>query len=557
MKRSPCIICSETEHSYVLKTASSQVLQCGGCRLLSNAEADHAEVVAESMRDGGLIDFRPNADHLSTSQVRELESALFAQLASHGAVGGDVLLVSEQLSPVLAQAIEQRGYNVKSTLAIAEEIATISGEYDAVILLHCLERSSDPLALLRSCRQRLSESGLLCIQAVSIDSLSRWRVDPKQVIVVPEARHFFNRMTLQLLLEKSGFRRIHLVPGSTAGIAESLNNLRSKVQGNLSRLGTLLKVPATTLTVLARKGVDRNGQKLSIVMPVLNEINTFEETLTRVLNKKVEGIADKEVIVVEGNSTDGTRDLVAKYIGHPQVKVLFEDNSTGKGYNVRKGFEAASGDILLIQDADAEYDVDDYDALVEPLVNYRQCFVLGTRHKGDWKMRSFVDNPQLATIFNLGQIIFTTLTNVLYKQSMTDPFTMYKVLRAESIYGLKLECDKFDFDLELVIKLIQKGFPPLEIPVNYWSRTYKEGKKIKMFRDPILWVKASFRYKLASPFKSDYQRVTEDLRWLAARADLSFAPPNSSDLVVESGAKADFEVALENRMDSSGLAIGR
>jgi len=216
-----------------------------------------------------------------------------------------------------------------------------------------------------------------------------------------------------------------------------------------------------------------------------------------VLAKEVPGL-DKEIIVIESNSTDGTRDLVLGYQDRPGVKVVLEDRPRGKGSAVRTGFTHAEGDIILIQDADQEYDVNDYDALIEPLRTYQRAFVLGSRHiAGDWKVRTFIDQPVIATVFNLGHILFATALNLMYGQRMKDPFTMYKVFRRDCLHGLRFDCDRFDFDFELVIKLLRKGYVPLEIPVNYRSRSLKQGKKVSMVTDPWTWVWALIRLRFS------------------------------------------------------------
>ena len=120
----------------------------------------------------------------------------------------------------------------------------------------------------------------------------------------------------------------------------------------------------------------------------------------------------------------------------------------------------------------------------------RCAFVLGSRHGGRkmMKMRQFTGQRSLSLIFNFGHWFFTTLINVLFFQRLRDPFTMFKVFRRDCIAGLEFECNRFDFDFELLIKLVRKGYRPVEVPVNYRSRSYKEGKKVRMFRDPITWL---------------------------------------------------------------------
>jgi len=231
-------------------------------------------------------------------------------------------------------------------------------------------------------------------------------------------------------------------------------------------------------------------------MPVYNERSTFSTTMNAVVAKEVPGV-DKEIVLVESNSTDGTRELVLGYQDCPGVKVVLEDRPGGKGRAVRTGFQHAEGDFILIQDGDQEYDVDDYDALIEPLRVYQRAFVLGSRYmEGSWKVRKFSDQPGIATVFNLGHSLFATALNLMYGQRLRDPFTMYKVFRRDCLQGLKFECNRFDFDFELVIKLLRKGYVPLEIPVNYQSRSLKQGKKVLMLRDPLTWLWALIRFRL-------------------------------------------------------------
>ncbi|EWY42531.1 glycosyl transferase [Skermanella stibiiresistens SB22] len=239
---------------------------------------------------------------------------------------------------------------------------------------------------------------------------------------------------------------------------------------------------------------------MSVVMPVFNERGTFTTVMERLLAKTIEGL-DMEVVVVESNSTDGTREQVQSFASHPKVKVVFEEKPRGKGHAVRTGLRHATGDFILIQDADLEYDIDDYDMLLEPLRSYRSAFVLGIRHgKGGhvWKIRQFSDQVALGNVMNLGHLFFTTLFNVVYGQKLRDPFTMYKVFRRECISGIEFECNRFDFDWELMAKLVRSGYTPLEIPVNYHSRSFTEGKKVTFFRDPLTWFRACFKYRFVS-----------------------------------------------------------
>jgi putative flippase GtrA len=249
-----------------------------------------------------------------------------------------------------------------------------------------------------------------------------------------------------------------------------------------------------TFCVTAARAAKARNRTVSIVVPVFNERETFPELMRALLAQPLE--LEKEIILVESNSTDGTREQVAQFAGTPGVKIIWQDRPQGKGYAVRAGFAAATGDIVLIQDADLEYDLNDYDVLLAPLLRDEAAFVLGSRHGGQGKMRRFTDQQMLGNVLNTAHLFFTGLINVLYGQRLKDPFTMFKVFRRDCLAGLEFECNRFDFDHELVIKLVLKGYRPVEIPVNYCSRSFKQGKKIRFFRDPPTWIKADLRFRL-------------------------------------------------------------
>jgi glycosyltransferase involved in cell wall biosynthesis len=198
-----------------------------------------------------------------------------------------------------------------------------------------------------------------------------------------------------------------------------------------------------------------------------------------------------QFLIVESNSTDGSREIVLEYRGRPGVEVILEEKPRGKGRAVRTGLAAATGDIIMIQDADLEYDLNDYEVLLAPIIAGRQTFVLGARHgSGGWAIRKFTDQPVHAFILNLAHWSFTLLINLSLGIWLRDPFTMYKVFRRDCLEGLTFTCNRFDFDWELLMKLIRKGHRPIEIPVTYTSRSFQQGKKVRMFRDPLTWIVA-------------------------------------------------------------------
>jgi glycosyltransferase involved in cell wall biosynthesis len=235
--------------------------------------------------------------------------------------------------------------------------------------------------------------------------------------------------------------------------------------------------------------------KVSIIIAVYNEAGTVATLLDRVWAQRLPN-ATKEIIIVESNSTDGSREIVAEFLARhaaepsPRIQVIHQPRPMGKGHAIRQGFAAATGEILLIQDADLEYEVADYPELLAPIIDGRAAFVLGSRHMGPhgWKIRRFAQSGLITTFMNFGGILFHAFFNVLFSTRLTDPTTMYKVFRADCLDGMNFTCDRFDFDFELLGKLIRAGFRPLEVPVRYKSRGFGEGKKIRIFRDPPTWV---------------------------------------------------------------------
>lgn len=234
--------------------------------------------------------------------------------------------------------------------------------------------------------------------------------------------------------------------------------------------------------------------RLSVIIPVFNEAASAQLVIEQLLAKSIPNV-EIELVIVESNSTDGTRDLIIPYGKRENVRLILEDHPQGKGHAVRAGIEASKGDIILIQDADLEYSLDDYEKLVTPIIQGKADFVLGTRHtEGNWHMRRFSTGNHVALLFNLAHWGFTALLNRSLGVRMTDPFTMFKVFRRKCLDGITLECNRFDLDWELVIKIIRAGYKPLEIPISYKSRDFTEGKKVSVFQDPPTWIRAWWKY---------------------------------------------------------------
>ncbi|NBQ58931.1 MAG: glycosyltransferase family 2 protein [Opitutaceae bacterium] len=230
---------------------------------------------------------------------------------------------------------------------------------------------------------------------------------------------------------------------------------------------------------------------LSVIVPIFNEAATLRTALDAIVAKSIAGW-EIELIFIESNSTDGSRAIVETYRSHPRVTLLLEDKPRGKGHAVRAALARATGNFILIQDADLEYDLNDYEKLLVPLASGERTFVLGSRHGpgAGFAMRKFDDQPLHAFLLNSAHWTFTLLIDISLGIWLKDPFTMYKVFRRDALNGLTLKCNRFDFDWEILIKLIRAGHRPIEIPISYQSRSFKEGKKIRMFRDPLTWIVA-------------------------------------------------------------------
>jgi glycosyltransferase involved in cell wall biosynthesis len=223
--------------------------------------------------------------------------------------------------------------------------------------------------------------------------------------------------------------------------------------------------------------------KLSVIIPVYNEEATIQEILKQV---RAANLAH-EIIVVDDGSTDGTRELLRQEENRPGTIVLYHDHNQGKGAAVRTGFDHAAGDILLIQDADLEYDPRDYPMLVRPIEEGRVKVVYGSRFLG----------PRKAMMFwhMLGNKFLTLLTNVLYNAILSDMETCYKVFRADVIKGIPLRSRRFEFEPEITAKVLKRGHRIFEVPISYYGREYDEGKKISWRDGPkAMWTLIKYRF---------------------------------------------------------------
>lgn len=229
--------------------------------------------------------------------------------------------------------------------------------------------------------------------------------------------------------------------------------------------------------------------KLSIVIPVYNEKDTVAELVRRVVNQTRD--REAEIILVDDGSTDGTRDVYeAIRAEHPQrcINILLQDRNRGKGAALRAGFKEVTGDIVIIQDADLEYDPRDYPRLIAPIVEGRADVVYGSR---------FVGSEAHRVLFfwhMVGNRILTLLSNALTNLNLTDMETCYKVFRAEVLHRITLVSDRFEFEPEFTAKVARAGCRVYEVGISYAGRDYHEGKKITWV-DGLKAIFAILRYR--------------------------------------------------------------
>lgn len=222
--------------------------------------------------------------------------------------------------------------------------------------------------------------------------------------------------------------------------------------------------------------------KLTVIIPAYNEVGTIFEVIKRV--KEVS--SDKEIIVVDDGSTDGIRNILKER--RDGVKVLFHDTNKGKGAAIRTALPHITGDIVIIQDADLEYDPSEYPRLIAPILDGKADVVYGSRLMG---------GPHRVLFYwhAVGNKIITTLSNIFTDLNLSDMETGYKVFRAEVLKKIKIESNRFGFEPEITAKIAKMGCRIYEVPISYWGRDYSEGKKIN-WKDGVAALYWIIKYNL-------------------------------------------------------------
>jgi glycosyltransferase involved in cell wall biosynthesis len=224
--------------------------------------------------------------------------------------------------------------------------------------------------------------------------------------------------------------------------------------------------------------------KVSVIIPVYNEAHTIEEILRRV---EAEELAN-EILIVDDGSSDGTRDILQSLDAKEHIKVILHDGNQGKGAAVRTGIHNASGDVLLIQDADLEYNPRDYPTLIQPIEEGIADVVYGSR---------FLGGPRRTTMYwhMVANKLLTFMTNLLYNTILSDMETGYKVFKREITEGMKIRANKFDFEPEFTAKILKRKARVYEVPISFNPRDYEEGKKIGiMDAFQAVWALIKYRF---------------------------------------------------------------
>ena len=234
---------------------------------------------------------------------------------------------------------------------------------------------------------------------------------------------------------------------------------------------------------------------LSVVVPAYNEKKTFSILVKKLLKLKIKRIK-LEIIIVESNSDDGTKEDALKFKNNKNIKLILQSKPNGKGNAVIEGFKHVTGDYVIIQDSDLEYDPNNFQVMLKPILNKEAKFVIGSRiKKGILRMRNFKNRRILSIIFNLLHIVLTSFFNIVYQKLILDPWTCYRLFPASLLKKIKFDSQGFEFDTELICKLIRHGLNPKEVPINYSSRSFEEGKKINVFRDGAMAIFTILKYR--------------------------------------------------------------
>ncbi|MEM8639276.1 MAG: glycosyltransferase family 2 protein [Cyanobacteria bacterium P01_G01_bin.54] len=226
--------------------------------------------------------------------------------------------------------------------------------------------------------------------------------------------------------------------------------------------------------------------KLSVIIPCFNEVHTIASIIEAVQRSP---ISDQEIIIVDDDSTDGTRALLENGLSQQVDRIIYHPQNQGKGAALRSGFQAATGEIVIVQDADLEYDPQEYGIMIEPILNNQADVVFGSRFMGG--------RPHRVLYFwhMVGNVFLTTLSNMFTNLNLTDMETCYKAFRREILEQIQLRENRFGFEPEITAKVAKLNCRIYEVGISYYGRTYRDGKKIN-WRDGFRAIYCIFKYNL-------------------------------------------------------------
>ena len=229
--------------------------------------------------------------------------------------------------------------------------------------------------------------------------------------------------------------------------------------------------------------INSSSFTLSIIIPCYNEINTINEVIKRVKSSKIKS---KQIIIVDDFSTDGTRELLSNFADE-SIQIIFKNKNQGKGAAILKGIELATGEITIIQDADLEYDPEEYEKIINPILLGKADVVYGSRFQGA--------QPHRVVYFwhRLGNGFLTLLSNIMTDLNLTDMETCYKAFRTEILKSIEIKEKRFGFEPEITAKVARKRLRIYEVGISYYGRTYEEGKKIG-WRDGVRAIWCIIKY---------------------------------------------------------------
>jgi hypothetical protein len=501
-----CPVCRSDAERYLFHERGARFVQCRSCdtvfvnppaRELRDYFDVHAAGIATTEDREHVRRGLNDVLHYAADVYRGRRGSPPARVVLAGSMPDD-LNTADDLSIASSAHVDAVRLTHDETLRLVHEadvsaiVEAIGDDVDLVVLNHLLEacpRAADVVAALAA---RLPSRALLVVVYSNTASF------PGRLLRRHWRRFFqwravyFNSENLRGMVERAGLRLVRQSGLTTSyTVTRALDLVLPGTQaaslGRRSGLSaaTLRAPTGTHVSIFERRAESGISELLSVIVPVFNEAAYVRGVLDELLARRF--VIPHEVIVVESNSTDGTRELVQSYEGKPGLRIIYEDRPRGKGSAVRRGLAAATGTIVLIQDADFEYDLEDYNALLEPIVQRRTSFVLGSRSLGldDWKVRRFARSRVKGILLNLAQLGFARLFNVLYQQRVTDVVTMFKVFRRECIEGADFVAERFNFDIELACTIVMNGYSPMEVPVNYVARGFDEGKKVEFLRDAL------------------------------------------------------------------------